>query len=59
MRNTLVPQVGHSPWVAGRPFFITIDLGFLISLFARHFMQYACILTSSLFSPLHLDSVAN
>jgi len=43
MRNTLVPQVGHSPWVAGLPFFKVMDLGFLISLFARHFMQYASI----------------
>jgi hypothetical protein len=24
--NILVPQVGHTPWVAGRPFFIVISL---------------------------------
>jgi hypothetical protein len=59
MRNTLVPQTGHSPCVAGLPFFKVMDFGFLISLFARHFMQYACILTSSLFWRLQLDSVAN
>jgi integrase len=45
MRNTLVPQVGHTPCVAGLPFFKVTDFGFLISFFARHFMQYACIRT--------------
>jgi len=39
MRNTLVPQTGHTPCVAGRLFFITMDLGFLTSLWARHFIQ--------------------
>ena len=39
--NTLVPQVGHMPWVAGLPFFMTMDLGFLISTLVLHFMQYA------------------
>ena len=37
--NTFVPQVGHTPWVAGLPFFIVIALGFLISFLARHFIQ--------------------
>jgi hypothetical protein len=37
--NILVPQVGHTPWVAGRPFFIVISLGSFISLFALHFTQ--------------------
>lgn len=37
--NTLVPQVGHVPWVAGLPFFMVICVGLLISLEARHFMQ--------------------
>jgi hypothetical protein len=41
MRNTLVPQLGQTPWVAGLLFFKTTDLGFLISTFLRHFMQYA------------------
>jgi hypothetical protein len=41
--NILVPQVGHTPWVAGRPFFIVISLGSFISLFALHFTQYASI----------------
>lgn len=31
--------MGQAPWVAGFPFFIVMDLGFLISTFARHFMQ--------------------
>ena len=39
MRNTLEPQTGHTPCVAGRLFFITMDLGFLISLWALHFIQ--------------------
>jgi len=47
MRNIFVPQVGQLPWVAGLPFFILIDLALLISLFFRHFMQYACILVTS------------
>jgi hypothetical protein len=37
--NILVLQVGHTPWVAGRPFFIVISLGSFISLFALHFTQ--------------------
>ena len=41
--NTLVPQVGQTPWVAGLLFFMTMLLGFLISFLARHFIQYACI----------------
>ncbi len=37
--NTLVPHMGHTPWVAGFPFFIVIALGFLISVLPRHFIQ--------------------
>jgi hypothetical protein len=43
MRKTLVPQVGQTPWVAVRPFFITIDFGFLITTIFLSFIQYACI----------------
>ena len=43
IRNILVPQVGHTPWVAGLPFFMVIALASFISLFIRHFTQYACI----------------
>lgn len=39
--NTLVPQVEQVPVVAGLPFFIVVDVGFLISFFALHFTQYA------------------
>jgi hypothetical protein len=39
IRNTFVPQVGHTPWVAGLPFFIVMAFGFLISLLVRHFIQ--------------------
>ena len=41
--NSVVPQTGHTPLVAGLPFFITTSCGFLISLFVLHFMQYASI----------------
>jgi hypothetical protein len=41
--NMRVPQTGHSPSVAGRPFFIVICLGFFISRCSLHFMQRACI----------------
>ncbi len=40
MRNILVPQVGHVPCVAGRPFFNVTCWAFEISLFALHFTQY-------------------
>jgi len=35
----LVPQFGHSPWVAGFLFFMVICFGFLISTFFLHFIQ--------------------
>ena len=35
-----VPQTGQVPWVAGRPFFIVICFGSLISREALHFTQY-------------------
>ena len=43
IRNTFVPQVGHTPCVADLPFFILMDLGLLTSTLALHFIQYACI----------------
>ena len=39
--NILVLQVGHTPWVAGLPFFIVIALGLFISFLALHLTQYA------------------
>ena len=41
MRNTFVPQLGHVPSVAGRPFFSLTSLAPLIVLFALHLKQYA------------------
>lgn len=35
-----VPHTGHTPWVAGRPFFIVIAFASLISREALHFTQY-------------------
>ena len=46
--NILVPHDGHTPWVAGLPFFMVMDLALLISFLARHFTQYACIVPPSL-----------
>jgi len=43
IRNIFVPQVGHTPWVAGLPFFMVTALGFFISFLALHFTQYPCI----------------
>jgi hypothetical protein len=37
--NILVPQTGHVPSVAGRPFFMLICFAFLISRLVLHFMQ--------------------
>jgi hypothetical protein len=37
----LVPQVAHTPRVAGRPFFIWICSVLFIVRFCLHFMQYA------------------
>ena len=41
IRNIFVEQTGHTPWVAGRPFFIVMAWALLISLLDRHFIQYA------------------
>ncbi len=50
----LVPHTGQVPLVAGFLFFMIVGVGFLISLLALHFTQYACIqLTSSAASSLH------
>jgi hypothetical protein len=45
--NILVPQLGHTPCVAGLPFFMVMDLALLMSFLARHFTQYACMYVSS------------
>jgi hypothetical protein len=41
--NILVLHSGHSPSVAGRPFFIVICLAFCISRWVLHFMQYPVV----------------
>jgi len=41
MRNTEVPQFGQMPFMAGLPFLSVTFWGFLISMFALHFTQYA------------------
>ena len=41
IRNIFVEQTGHTPWVAGRPFFIVMAWALLISLLDRHFIQDA------------------
>jgi len=41
MRNTEVPQFGQTPLMAGLPFLSVTFWGFLISIFALHFTQYA------------------
>jgi hypothetical protein len=38
-----VPQTGHTPFVAGLPFFNVTGCASLISCFALHFTQYASI----------------
>ena len=44
--NTLVPQTGQVPCVAGLPFLSVTGLGLRISRLVLHFMQYASISTS-------------
>ena len=48
--NIFVPHVGHTPWVAGFPFFIVMLLVSFISFLDRHLTQYACM-TSPPFFP--------
>jgi hypothetical protein len=41
--NIFVPQTGHTPCVAGLPFFIVICFSSFISRLVRHLRQYASI----------------
>jgi hypothetical protein len=43
IRNILVLHIGHTPWVAGLPFFIVTALALFISFLVLHFTQYASI----------------
>jgi hypothetical protein len=47
MRNTFVPHFGHTPRVAGLPFFRVTFWGFFISTLDLHLKQYACIRVTS------------
>ncbi|MBI2863650.1 MAG: hypothetical protein HYX94_03710 [Chloroflexi bacterium] len=49
--NSLVPQTGHVPSVAGLLFFKVTALGFLISLLALHLTQYASMYSLLSYSP--------
>jgi len=53
MRYILAPHFGQIPCIAGWPFSVLIVLGFLISLLARHVIQYACIYIPPLFSVIN------
>lgn len=48
MRNIFVEQTGHTPDVAGFPFFIVMGVGSFISRFVRHFRQYASTMSNLL-----------
>ena len=56
MRNMLVPHDGHTPLVAGLPFFIVIALALFISFLERHFTQYASIFLPRIFSRDHYQN---
>lgn len=49
IRNSFVPQSGHTPCMAGRPFFMVTSCALAISFFALHFTQYA---SATAFTPL-------
>jgi hypothetical protein len=49
MQNMAVPHVGHTPLVAGLPFFIVVALALFISFLERHLTQYASIFFLSFF----------
>ena len=43
MRQIVVPQSGHLPFVIGLPFFVVPSTGSFMIFFALHFTQYASI----------------
>ena len=43
MRQIVLPQSGHVPFVMGLPFFVVLATGSFIVFFSLHFMQYASI----------------
>ena len=43
MRQMVVPQSGHLPFVIGLPFFVVLSTGSFMIFLALHFTQYASI----------------
>ena len=43
IRQIVVPQSGHLPFVMGLPFFVMLSTGSFMIFFALHFTQYASI----------------
>ncbi len=52
MRKTEVPQLGHTPLMAGFPFLSVTFWGSFISTLVLHFTQYACGIFFSSETPL-------
>jgi len=48
------PHTGHTPFVAGFPFFIVTFSASFISLFSLHFTQYASVIVITLVNLLGL-----
>jgi hypothetical protein len=53
-----VPQAGHTPLGAGRPFFILTSTAFAISRFALHFTQQASAILLPLCYALRFSNIA-
>jgi hypothetical protein len=47
MRNNVVPQTGHTPFMAFLPFFMVTLWGLCISRFVLHFTQYAVVVITN------------
>ena len=52
MRQIVVPQSGHLPFMMGLPFFVVPSTGSFITFFSLHFMQYASIAMDRPFTPV-------
>ena len=47
IRQMVVPQSGHFPFVMGLPFFVVLSTGSCMIFLALHFTQYASIAMAS------------
>lgn len=56
IRQIVLPQSGHSPFVMGLPFFVVLATGFFIAFFVLHFMQYASIVPAFPFVIISIPS---